>query len=57
MVIYKTLLKEILYELEHRDEIMAKKSLTPDMYYAYMVGRMEPVLRWIVKADKIEIGG
>ena len=57
MTIYKTVLKEILYEVEHRDEIMAKKNLTPDMYYAYMVGRMTPVLRWIVTADKIEIGG
>ena len=57
MTIYKTLLKEILYEVEHRDEIMAKKNFTSDMYYAYMVGRMTPVLRWIVTADKIEIGG
>lgn len=55
MTIYKSLLKEILYELEHRDEIMVKKDLTPDMYYAYMVGRMTPVIRWLITADKIII--
>lgn len=55
MTIYKSLLKEILYEVEHRDEIMAKKNLTCDMYYAYMTGKMTPVLRWILTADKIII--
>ena len=55
MTIYKSLLKEILYEIEHRDEIMAKKNLTPDMYYAYMTGKMTPVIRWIITADKIII--
>ena len=55
MTIYKSLLKEILYEIEHRDEIMAKKNLTPDMYYAYMTGKMTPVVRWILTADKIII--
>ena len=52
MTIYKNVLKEILYEIEHRDEIMVKKNLTPDMYYAYMVGRMTPVIRWLITADK-----
>lgn len=55
MVIYKSLLKEILYEIEHRDEIMAKKNLTCYMYYAYMTGKMTPVIRWILTADKIII--
>ena len=55
MTIYKSLLKEILYEIEHRDETMAKKNLTPDMYYAYMTGKMTPVIRWILTADKIII--
>ena len=55
MTIYKSLLKEILYEVEHRDEVMAKKNLTVDMYYAYMTGKMTPVLRWILTADKIII--
>ena len=55
MTIYKMVLKEILYELEHRDELMAKKNLTPDMYYAYMTGRMAPVIRWLITADKIII--
>ena len=55
MTIYKSLLKEILYEIEHRDEIMAKRNLTPDMYYAYMTGKMTPVVRWILTADKIII--
>lgn len=55
MTIYKSLLKEILYEIEHRDEIMAKKNLTTDMYYAYMTGKMTPVIRWIITADKIII--
>lgn len=55
MTIYKSLLKEILYEVEHRDEVMAKKNLSADMYYAYMTGRMAPVLRWILTANKIII--
>ena len=55
MTIYKSLLKEILYEVEHRDEVMAKKNLSADMYYAYMTGKMTPVLRWILTADKIII--
>lgn len=55
MTIYKSLLKEILYEIEHRNEIMAKKNLTPDMYYAYMTGKMTPIVRWILTADKIII--
>ena len=55
MTIYKTFLKEILYELEHRDEIMAKKNLTPDMYYAYMTGRMSPIIKWLLTANKIII--
>ena len=59
MTIYKTLLKELLYELEHRDEVMVKNAFTPDMYYAYMTGRMGPVIRWLwlLTADRIEIGG
>lgn len=55
MTIYKSLLKEILYEVEHRNEVMAKKNLSTDMYYAYMTGKMTPVLRWILTADKITI--
>lgn len=39
MIIYKSVLKEILYEVEHRDEVMAKKNLTVDMHYVYMTGK------------------
>ncbi len=57
MTIYKSVIREILHELENRDEIMAKLDMNPDMYYAYMVGRMAPILKSLSKADKIEIGG
>lgn len=55
MTIYKSLLKEILYEVEHRNEVMAKKNLSVDMYYAYMTGKMTTVLRWLLTADKITL--
>ena len=57
MTIYKSVIREILHELENRDETMAKLDMNPDMYYAYMVGRMSPILKTLAKADKIEIGG
>lgn len=57
MTIYKSLVKKILYELGHRDEVMARLGTDSDMYYAYMVGRMQPILEALAKADKIEIGG
>lgn len=57
MPIYKNVLKEILYELKHRDEVKARLNLDTDMYYAYMVGRMTPILEALVKADDVKIGG
>ena len=51
---YHDILIEILYELEHRDEIMAKKGFSIEMYYAYMTGRMDPVLKWAIKATEKE---
>lgn len=57
MIIYKSVIREILHELEDRAEVMAKLELTPDTYYAYMVGRMTPILKLLVKADDIQIGG
>lgn len=57
MTIYKSVIREILHELENREEMMAKLDLTPDMYYAYMVGRMTPILKSLVKAEYIQIGG
>ena len=57
MTIYKSDIREILHELENREEMMAKLDLNPGMYYAYMVGRMTPILKALVKADDIQIGG
>ena len=57
MTIYKSVVKKILHELEHRDEVMAHLGINSDMYYAYMVGRMQPILEALVKADEIKIGG
>ena len=57
MTIYKNVLKEILYEIKHRDEVKARLNLDTDMYYAYMVGRMTPILEALVKADDVKIGG
>ena len=57
MTIYKTTVKKILHELEHRDEVMVHLGINSDMYYAYMVGRMQPILEALVKADEIKIGG
>lgn len=57
MTIYKSVIKKILNELENRDEVMARLNLNPDMYHAYMLGRMLPIMEALSKADKIEIGG
>lgn len=57
MTNYKSVIREILHELENRGELMAKLDLTPDMYYAYMVGRMTPILKLLVKEEDIQIGG
>ena len=54
MVIYKSIVKKIIHELKNREEVMAKLNLTPDMYYAYMVGRMEPILEAILNAEEIK---
>ena len=57
MTIYKSVIKKILNELENRDEVMAHLNLDPDMYHAYMLGRMLPIMEALSKAEKIEIGG
>ncbi len=57
MTIYKNVIGDILYELRHRDEVKAKFNFDTDMYYAYMVGRMTPIMEALVKAEEIKIGG
>ena len=53
MSVYKSVVEDILYELKHKEEMKAKLSLTNEMYYGYMVGRMTPILEAIVKSNKI----
>ena len=57
MTIYKNVIGDILYELRHRDEVKAKFNFDTDMYYAYMVGKMTPIMEALVKAEEIKIGG
>lgn len=57
MTIYKSTVEKILHELEHRDEVMARLGINSDMYYAYMVGRMQPILEALVNAENLKIGG
>ena len=55
MSVYKEVVEDILYELRHKDEMMARLNLNDDrMYYVYMTGRMTPILEAIVKSDKIK---
>ena len=53
MTIYKSTVADILYELNHRDEVMKAHNFKQDRYYAYMCGRMEPILRMIMQANTI----
>ena len=58
MTIYKNTVADILYELNHRDEVMKANNFDQSMYYAYMCGRMEPILNMLMKANTIiEIKG
>ncbi len=57
MTIYKSTVEKILHELEHRDEVMVRLGINSDMYYAYMVGRMQPILEALVNAENLKIGG
>ena len=51
MTVYASVVEDILYELRHKEELKAKLSLSDDMYYVYMVGRMTPILEAIVKSN------
>ena len=53
MTIYKSIVSDILYELNHRDEVMKAHNFDTDMFYAYMCGRTEPILNMITKANTI----
>ena len=53
MIIYKSTVADILYELHHRDKVMKAHNFDQDMYYAYMCGRMEPILNMIMNANTI----
>lgn len=53
MTIYKSTVADILYELSHRDKVMEQHNFDHDMYYAYMCGRMEPILHMIMQANTI----
>lgn len=53
MTIYKGTIADILYELEHREKVMKDHNFDQDMYYAYMCGRMEPILYMLMKANTI----
>lgn len=55
MTVYQSVVADILYELQHKEEMKAKYSLSEEHYYVYMVGRMTPILEAIVKSgSKIE---
>lgn len=53
MTVYKSVVEDILEELQHKEEMKAKLSLSDEMYYVYMVGRMTPILEAIVKSKNI----
>lgn len=53
MTVYKSVVVDILNELQHKEEMKAKLSLSEEMYYVYMVGRMTPILEAIVKSNNI----
>lgn len=54
MSVYKEVVKNILYELQHKEEMKAKLNLSDDMFYVYMTGRMTPILEAIVKSNNIK---
>ena len=53
MTVYKSVVVDILNELQHKEEMKAKLCLSEEMYYVYMVGRMTPILEAIVKSNNI----
>ena len=56
MTIYRSVLEKIDYELNHREELMKKEGINDDrLYYAYMVGRMEPIINWLLESENVTI--
>ena len=55
MTVYQSVVEDILDELQHKEELKAKLSLSDEMYYVYMVGRMTPILEAIVKSTNIKV--
>ena len=53
MTVYKSVVEDILKELLHKEEMKAELSLSEEMYYVYMVGRMTPILEAIIKSANI----
>lgn len=55
MTVYQSVVEDILNELQHKEEMKAKLSLSDEMYYVYMVGRMTPILEALVKSKNIKV--
>lgn len=55
MTIYRDILKEIDYDLKHREEVMEKNNWSTVDYYAYMTGRLSAINNWLLNEDTVTI--
>lgn len=55
MTIYRNVLKEIDYDLKHREEVMEKNNWSLVEYYAYMTGRLAAINNWLLNENTVTI--
>lgn len=51
MTIYRSIVADIKYELEHKEEIKERFNYDDTLYYAHMTGRMSAVMDMILDKD------
>lgn len=51
MTIYRSVAELIKYELTHREEVKERFNYDDETYFAYMTGRMTPIIDMILDKD------
>lgn len=51
MTIYRSVVEDIEYELTHKDVVKERYNYDDEMYFAYMTGRMKPIMEMILDKD------
>ena len=55
MTIYRTVLEEIDYDLNHREEVKEKNNWSTLEYYASMTGRLSAINNWLLNENTVTI--